>query len=127
MDWVTIIVTLISVLFGGGLVSLLTLREQRKSLKIDNKQKEDDRWVKYCNELQEQITNLNERIDKKDVIIQEKDDVISDLRTKLDGTRTKCVMAELLRCDTVACAQRQPPLGVRNMDVSKMIEPLTDI
>lgn len=122
MDWVSLIATLATILFGQGLISFFTLRETKKGMKLDNKEKEDNRWQKFANELQEQNEKLNERVDAKDAIIQEKDDIIADLRTKLDNTRTKCAIAELLRCETVSCAQRQPPLGVRNIDVNKIIE-----
>ena len=66
MDWVSIIVAIVSALAGGGLISLLTLRETKKSLKIDNQIKEDDRWSKLADELQTENEKLNERIEKKD-------------------------------------------------------------
>ena len=123
MDWLTLIGTLITVLFGSGIISFFTLRETKRGMKLDNKEKEDNRWERICNEREEQIRIQNEIIDKKDTIIQEKDDIITDLRTKLDGTRTKCAIAEILRCEAVSCANRIPPLGVRNLDVNKLIEP----
>jgi len=123
MDWVTLVVTIISVLFGQGIISFFTLRETKKGMKLDNKEKEDNRWERIANELEEQLRIANERNERKDAIIQEKDDIITDLRTKLDGTRTKCAVAEILRCEAVSCSSRVPPLGVRNLDVNKMIEP----
>lgn len=122
MDWTTIITSIISALAGGGLISLLTLRETKKSLKIDNKAKEDDRWSKLADELQDENVKLNDRLEKKDSRVTELEDTVSDLRTKLDSTRTKCAIAELLRCETVSCPSRVPPLGVRNMDIEKIVE-----
>lgn len=122
MDWISIIVAIVSALAGGGLISLLTLRETKKSLKIDNQIKEDDRWSKLADELQTENEKLNERIEKKDARITELEDVVSDLRTKLDNTRTKCAIAELLRCEAVSCPNRQPPLGIRNVDVEKLVD-----
>lgn len=122
MDWVSIIVALIGALTGGGLLSLFTVREYKKGMKLDNAEKEDNRWSKLADELQDQNEKLNERIDVKDSMIQEKEDTISDLRTKLDSVRTKCAIAEILRCETVSCPSRVPPLGVRNMNVEKMVE-----
>ena len=123
MDWVSIIIALISALAGGGLVSLLTLRETKKGLKIDNAEKEDNRWSKLADELQDDNAKLNERLERKDARITELEDTVSDLRTVLDGTRTKCAIAEILRCETVSCPSRVPPLGVRNLSVEKLIEP----
>ena len=84
MDWISIIVAIIGALGGGGLVSLLTIRETKKGLKVENKDKESDVYIKLINELQDQIEKQNERLDKKDTIIQEKDDTIADLRSRLD-------------------------------------------
>lgn len=40
MEWTTIIVSIISALAGGGLISLLTIRETKKSKKLANTEKE---------------------------------------------------------------------------------------
>lgn len=124
MDWLTLIASFISVMFGGGLISLLTIREQRKGLKLDNKEKEDNRWERLADQLSDQveslnnqIASLNERLMSKDALIQEKDDIISDLREKLDSVRTRYAMCEILRCEDVSCQSRQPKLGTRNVNI----------
>lgn len=122
MDWITIITALISALAGGGLISLLTLRETKKGLKVDNQAKEDDRWAKLADELQDEVGKLNERLEKKDERVTELEDTVSALRTTLDATRTKCAIAEILRCETVSCPSRVPPLGVRNLNLDKLAE-----
>lgn len=122
MDWVSIIVAIISALAGGGLLSLLTLRETKKSLNIDNQAKEDDRWSKLADELQDENTRLNEKLDKKDARITELEDTISLLRTELGETRIDLVRATLLKCDRIECANRKPPFGYRNIDLDKEIE-----
>lgn len=111
MDWISIIVAIISALGGGGLVSLLTIRETKKGLKVENKDKESDVYIKLVNELQDQIEKQNERLDKKDTIIQEKDDTIADLRSKLDSARTQCSIATMLRCRKISCTDRIPPIS----------------
>lgn len=128
MDWSSVIITLISVLFGGGVVGIFTIREQRKSLKLENQAKEienntkdTDRLITLINELQDQNETLNARLDKKDELIQDKDDIISDLRSKLDSIRTKCAMAEILKCENVACVDREPKLGTRKVDVDEIM------
>ena len=122
MDWVSIIVAIISALAGGGLISLLTLRETKKSLRIDNQVKEDDRWSKLADELQDENTRLNEKLDKKDARITLLEDTISALRTELGETKIDLVRATLLKCDRVECATRKPPFGYRNIDLDKEIE-----
>lgn len=121
MDWASIIIAIIGALAGGGLISLLTIRETKKGLKLDNAEKEDSRWEKLANELQDQNEKLNDRIDKKDALLQEKDDVISDIRTKLDNSRTRCAMSEILKCVNINCQDREPKLGTRNLDIESII------
>lgn len=111
MDWISIILALISALAGGGLIGLLTIRETKKSMKIENAVKEDDRWSKLADELQDENAKLNDRLEKKDARITELEDTVSDLRTKLDDAKTAAVKASLLRCNRLNCERRSPPLG----------------
>lgn len=122
MDWISIILALIGALAGGGLISLLTLRETKKSLKIDNQAKEDDRWSKLADELQDENARLNEKLDKKDARITELEDTVSALRTELGDVKTDLVRATLLKCDRIECSNRKPPFGYRNIDLDKEIE-----
>lgn len=121
MDWISIIVAIIGALGGGGLVSLLTIRETKKGLKVENKDKESDVYIKLINELQDQIEKQNERLDKKDTIIQEKDDTIADLRSKLDSASTALAKATLLKCSKLNCVDRIPPLGYAELSPEELI------
>jgi predicted nuclease with TOPRIM domain len=87
-------------------------------LKIDNKQKEDERWEKLVNELQEQNnklqeqnTMLHERLEKKDARIIELEDRSTALQGKLDTSRTQCSIATMLRCNKISCTDRVPPIS----------------
>ena len=121
MDWVSIIVAIIGALGGGGLISLLTIRETKKGLKVENKDKESDVYIKLINELQDQIEKQNERLDKKDTIIQEKDDTIADLRSRLDSASTALAKATLLKCSKLNCVDRIPPLGYAELSPEELI------
>ena len=122
MDWFTLLITLISVLFGGGIVSVLTIREQRKGMRLDNKVKQQDIHIKLIDELQEQIEKLNERLDKKDELLVEKDDIIADLRMKLDAARTKLAVANMLKCNKLQCSDRQPPFASSVVDMGEALK-----
>lgn len=126
MDWTTIVASLIAALSGGGLISLLTIRETRKKLKVENKEKEGEVYVKLINELQDQIEKQNERLDKKDTIIQEKDDIIADLRAKLDSVSTDLAKATLLKCNRLNCSDRRPPLGYSELAPEELIAQKTE-
>lgn len=129
IEWSTIGLAVLGSVSIGELINLFTLREHKKGLKIDNKQKEDERWEKLVNELQEQNnklqeqnTMLHERLEKKDARIIELEDRSTTLQEKLDQTRTRCSVGELLRCVKVSCPDREPKLGTRQLDVEQMME-----
>lgn len=121
MDWISILVALIGALAGGGLISLLTLRETKKSLKIDNQTKEDSRWSNLVKELQIQNEKLNERVERKDARITELEDTNAALRQKLDETSTALAKATLLRCSKLGCTSRIPPLGYSELTPDELM------
>ena len=121
MDWITLGTALIASLSGGWLISLLTIRETRKKLNVENKEKEGEVYVKLIDELQDQIEKQNERLDKKDAIIQEKDDIIADLRHRLDEANSALIKATLLKCSKLACPDRRPPLGFTELTPEEML------
>lgn len=121
MDWISILVALIGALAGGGLISLLTLRETKKSLKIDNQAKEDSRWSNLVKELQIQNEKLNERVERKDARITELEDTNAALRQKLDETSTALAKATLLRCSKLGCTSRIPPLGYSELTPDELM------
>lgn len=127
MDWASIILAIVAALSGGGLISLLTIRETKKGLKVENKDKESDVYIKLINELQDQIEKQNERLDKKDALIQEKDDVIADLRTRLDSVSTDLAKATLLKCTRLSCSNRKPPLGYSELSPDELIAERVEI
>lgn len=122
MDITSILIAIIGALAGGGLTSILTIRETRKSMKIDNNAKEDDRWNKLADELQDQNETLNERIDKKDARIIELEDRNAILRQQLDEKNTALAKATLLRCTRLACDRRKPPLGYSELSPAELME-----
>lgn len=121
MDFTSIIIAIIGALAGGGLVSLLTIHETRKGLKIDNKGKEQDQFIKLVDELQDQNEKLNDRLEQKDSRILELEDANAFLHTKLDEVSTDRAICKILRCDTISCPNRVPPLGFKEMSVEEAI------
>ena len=121
MEWTTIIVAIVGALAGGGLVSLLTIRETKKGKQLENKEKEDNRWSKLCDELQDQIESLNERLVKKDERITDLEDTNAALHIKLDESNTALAKATLLKCSKLACKDRIPPLGYSELTPEEVI------
>lgn len=121
IEWSTIAIAVAGSISIGEIINLFTVREHKKGLNIENKQKEDDRWEKLADQQAEQINNMNERLEKKDARIIELEDRCADLRTKLDEANTALAKATLLKCTRLSCSNRKPPLGYTELSPEEMI------
>lgn len=128
MDWALIVELLVASIGGGVITKLVTLHETKKGMKLDNKGKDienrvkqDERWSALCDELQEQLKDANDRLDKKDALLIEKDDIITNLRDKLDATSSALIKASVLKCNKMSCVDRKPPLGYSELTTEELI------
>lgn len=128
IEWGTIVIAIAGSISIGEIISLFTVKEHKKGMKIENKQKEDERWEHLTDQLQDQIeklqqqnTVLSDRLEKKDERIIELEDRCADLRTKLDETNTNLAKATILKCTRLACTNRKPPLGYTELSPQEMI------
>lgn len=121
IEWTTIAIAVVGSISVGELINLFTVKEHRKGMHIENKQKEDERYLKLIDELQDQNTILNERLDKKDERIIELEDRCAELRNKLDEANTNLAKASLLKCTRLACDRRKPPLGYTELSPEEMM------
>lgn len=132
MDWISIIVALLGALAGGGLTALLTVRETRKSKILENKEKELDLadkqkdevisdWKELAEMYRTRVDELKTLLEHRTDKLETKEELITELHTKLDSSRTKCAVAEILKCVNVNCTQREPKLGTRSVDVEEII------
>lgn len=123
MDWTQIITTLIVAAFGGGglfagvrqlaLVSAEKRKQDQENLKvfIDNTAKLIDQWQEIAEERMHRCAELKADLDKKDGKIEELYKTNSILRNNLDYERTGHAVAEILKCEDMACSDREPPIG----------------
>lgn len=121
IEWGTVLLAVVGTFSVSEIIHLFTIRETKKGMRLDNKQKESDNYIKLIDELQDQNTNLHERLEKKDERILELEDRNDNLRQSLDATRTKCAIAELLKCVNVSCQDREPKLGTRKVDIEEIM------
>lgn len=128
IEWTTIAIAVAGSISIGEIINLFTIKEHKKGMKIENKEKEDSRWEKLADQqadqisqLNEQITNLNDRVEKKDARIIELEDRCADLRNKLDDANTNLAKASLLKCNRLNCTNRRPPLGYTELSPEEMI------
>ena len=110
MDWSNIIIAVISaVLSGGGVATLLMLKENKQAKRVDND-------LKLSQGLQERNKLLEEKLDKKDIKIEELYAEKDALRNENDRLSTENAVLRVYKCIKVGCAERQPPFGAFNPD-----------
>lgn len=126
LDWTQIIISLSTLLLGGGgLVTLVTLRDKKMSAMLDNivliiksNSATNDEWQEIARERASRITELKQDLDHKEEVIKEQYKEIAGLRTDLDNCRTRLAVAELLKCETITCNGRKPPFGTTKCPVN---------
>lgn len=121
IEWTTIAIAVAGSISIGEIINLFTVKEHKNGMHIENKQKEDERYLKLIDELQDQNSILNERLDKKDERIIELEDRCAELRTKLDEANTNLAKATLLKCTRLSCDRRKPPLGYTELSPEEMM------
>lgn len=119
MDWTQIIVTLLTLLIsGGGIVTLVTLKEKKTNLLLENiaqlvhsNSDTNKEWRDIAAELSARCKEYKAEIDKKDSKIEDLYAEKDALRQQLDDERTGRAVAELLKCTKIGCTERQPPFA----------------
>ena len=129
MDWNSIAQLITTFLFGGGLITFVTIKDKKTEAILGNMQKvidEQREMMKHKKEMyesilaqkDEEIANLRksmdlyeEKLEKKDEKIDEQYNVSSSLRHDLDDANTRAAVAEVMLCDRMGCGDRNPPLG----------------
>jgi hypothetical protein len=112
MDWGTIIVSLGGALLtGGGFMSLLYYRENRRAKQIDNEKSVVDEWQELANERKLRCDELKESLDRKDAKIDALYKENADLRKRNDKLSSANTALSILKCKVISCDKRQPPFG----------------
>lgn len=117
MDWTQIIITGLTVLFGGsGLVALVTLQDRKYAAMLENMKQmiasnaaTNDEWKEIAEERMNRAEELKGDLDRKDVKIEKLYSEIARLRNSLDHLRTANAVNALMKCMKTKCGERQPP------------------
>lgn len=108
----TLIVELILGILGtGGLVAIFTISEKKTAAMLENMNKANEVWQRIVTQKEKELEIERQRSDKMQTKIDHLYNDNSDLRNALDAVNTECAVCKIMRCDTVACSQRMPPLG----------------
>ena len=129
MDWSSIVQLITTFLFGGGILTFVTLKDKKTEAILNNMQKvideqremmkhKKDMYEAILDQKNEEIADLRksveraeEKTEKKDDKIEEQFRINSSLRHKLDEANTARAVAEVLLCDKAYCIERNPPFG----------------
>lgn len=128
MEWGTITTLVAEVLFGGGLLVFVTIKDKKTAAILENMQTVIKEERDLAKEYKEEVASLKEEMGKKDDTIRENETYIrtlhkenSDLHDKLDKANSRAAVNKLLKCQEIGCGQRRPPLGEGAADTFKQI------
>jgi predicted RNase H-like nuclease (RuvC/YqgF family) len=128
MEWGTITTLVAEVLFGGGLLVFVTIKDKKTAAILENMQTVIEEERGLASEYKSEIASLKEEMGKKDDTIRENESYIrtlhkenSDLHDKLDKANSRAAVNKLLKCQEIGCSQRRPPLGEGAADTFKQI------
>lgn len=128
MDWGSISTLIAEVLFGGGILVFVTIKDKKTAAILDNMQRVIEEERGLADEYKAEIALLKDDIIKKDEILRENEDYMrnlhkqnSDLHEKLDKANSRAAINKLLKCQEIGCAHRRPPLGEGAADTFKQI------
>lgn len=128
MEWGTITTLVAEVLFGGGLLAFVTIKDKKTAAILENMQKVIEELRDLVREYKEENRSLKEEIKQKDADARKQEEYIkeqhkekSDLHEKLDKANSRAAVNKILKCREVGCDLRRPPLGEGATDTFKQI------
>lgn len=128
MEWGTITTLVAEVLFGGGLLAFVTIKDKKTAAILENMQKVIEEERGLAMEYRNEVGSLKEEIKRKDDTIRENEAYIrtlhrenSEIHDKLDKANSRAAVNKLLKCQEIGCGKRRPPLGEGAADTFKQI------
>lgn len=128
MEWGTITTLVAEVLFGGGLIAFVTIKDKKTAAILDNMQRVIEEERALADEYKKEVVSLKEEAGKREEHIRNQEEYIkelhrekSDLHDKLDKANSRAAVNKLLKCQEVGCIQRRPPLGEGAAETFKQI------
>lgn len=128
MEWGTITTLVAEVLFGGGLLAFVTIKDKKTAAILSNMQNVIEEERELAKEYRAEVSSLKEELRQKDDVIREKEIYIrsihkenSELHEKLDKANSRAAVNKLLKCQEIGCGHRRPPLGEGAADTFRQI------
>ena len=108
IDWTNIIITVIG---SGALTSFFLITEKKTKSALENMQKTIEEWKALCNAEREEIKILRDRLSVKQQQIDDLYKEREEFMKERDVMTTELAVVKLLKCETVGCPERIPPLS----------------
>lgn len=110
MDWTTIIVSLITALIPtGGIAWFVFFKENKRAKQLENETTASAQWRELYEKSEAKVESQSLKIES---LYKEN----KMLREENNGLTTQRAVLGLLKCRTVGCATRVPPLGEKEKE-----------
>ena len=103
-------VQIISFVLGGGLATIITLKQTRRKAELENNNIVEEGLRNWCHELQEDNKKLRESERDLQHIVNEKDCQNGRLSHQLTIAQYACEQNVALKCHKLYCKLREPKL-----------------
>lgn len=121
MEIGNIIEIIVTALFGGGIVTFVTLRDKKTEAMLSNMEKVIEELRTLAGGYKEEVVALKGELKDKEVYIDELHKKESGLYEKLDKANSRAAVFKILKCTRVGCDKRVPPFGSGSVGVVKEI------
>lgn len=128
MDWGSISTLVAEILFGGGLLVFVTIKDKKTAAILDNMQTVIDEQKALAKAYKEEADALKIEINGYKADAKAQEIYIRDLHTqnstlhdKLDKANSRAAVNKLLKCKEIGCDKRRPPLGEGAADTFRQI------
>ena len=121
MEVGSIIEIVATFLFGGGIVTFVTLKDKKTEAMLLNMEKVIEELRTLAAGYKEEVIALKSELKDKEVYIDELHRKESGLYEKLDKANSRAAVFKILKCTKVGCDKRVPPFGSGSVGVIKEI------
>lgn len=121
MEIGSIIEIIVTALFGGGIVTFVTLKDKKTEAMLQNMEKVIEELRVLAGGYKEEVISLKGELKEKEAYIDELHRKESGLYEKLDKANSRAAVFKILKCTKVGCDLRVPPFGSGAVEVVKQI------
>lgn len=122
MELGSIIEIVVTALFGGGIVTFVTLRDKKTEAMLSNMEKVIEELRTLAGGYKGEVVELKNELRQKETYIDELHKKQSGIYEKLDKANSRAAVFKILKCHIVGCPDRKPPFGSSSMELLKQIQ-----